>query len=189
MRYLFLVLLSAASVWSQPVLISAVRFPEQIREYLALTPDQVAKIEAQNDAFERWSSERNRRVFEVQFEIGIETARSPLDPAALGLRYAEVEAIRREIAEREKQLLPANVAVLTPAQVTKLKALEEAMKLVSTGNQAQSVRLLPCDTGSLATFLLGSVIPASRLSPTFSTGTSCGLTGSSRSGDFLFPQP
>lgn len=189
MKYLFLILLAAASVWSQPVRVPFFKFPEQIRAYLALTPDQVAKIEAQNDAFARWSAERNRRVFAVQFEIDVETARSPLDPAALGVRYAELEAIRREIAEREKELLPANVAVLTPAQVTKLKALEEAMKLVSTGQQAQSVRLLPCDESRNATVLMGLVMPVIRdpLPGPF-PGTSCG-SQNRLGGIFGFAQP
>ncbi|MBL8240074.1 MAG: hypothetical protein JNM66_21820 [Bryobacterales bacterium] len=137
-------------------------FPDQLRAYLTLTADQVSKIDAQNNAFERWSAERSRRVIQVQMEIGIETARSPLDPAALGVRYAEVEAIRREIAEREKAVLAENVAVLTAAQVTKLKALEEAMKLVSTGNAAQSVRLLPCPENEFARLLLGSATPVIR---------------------------
>jgi hypothetical protein len=175
MRYLLLILLAAASVWGQPVRLPFFSFPEQVRVYLALTPDQVAKIEAQNEAFARWSAERSQRMFAVQMEIAIETARSPLDPAALGVRYAEVEAIRREIAEREKQLLPANVAVLTPAQVTKLKALEEAMKLVSTGSAAQSVRLLPCQENEFARLILGSVTPVIRdpLAGLF-PGTACG---------------
>lgn len=189
MRYVWIALCAAASVWGQVGLIPAFGFPEQLRTYLALTADQVAKIEAQNDAFARWSAERSQRMFAVQMEIAIETARSPLDPAALGVRYAEVEAIRREIAEREKELLPANVAVLTPAQVTKLKALEEAMKLVSTGTAAQTVRLLPCEASSYATFVLGSVVPALRPFPTYSPSTACGVTAGSRSGDFSFLLP
>ena len=128
------------------------RLPAELRDYLALTVPQAIKISEQNNEFVRWSSARSLRMAEVQSEIAIETAREPLDPAALGVRYAEVEAIRREITERNTKLIAANVAVLTPAQVVKLKALEEAMKLVVTSSQAQSLKLLPdaCSVPTLA---------------------------------------
>ena len=142
-----------------------------IREYLALTETQMVKISDQNNEFARWSAGRSQRMYEVQFEIGVETAREPLDPAGLGVRYAEVEAIRREIAERSKKLVVENVAVLTPAQVTKLKALEEAMKLVPVNNEAQSVSLLP-DSCSGATGVLAGVLGGVIRDP---VGSSCAL--------------
>lgn len=146
MRILLLCLTAVVSVWGQ--LPGIYRLPEELRVYLALTVPQAIKISEQNLDFARWSSARSLRMYEVQAEIAVETAREPLDPAALGVRYAEVEAIRREIAERNTKLIAANVAVLTAAQVVKLKALEEAMKLASTGSQAQSLKLLPdgCQT-------------------------------------------
>jgi len=158
MRYFLLFLVAIVSVWGQPNFFPLVRFPERIREFLALTEAQTIKISEQNGAFLRWSQPRSQRMFEVRFEILAETAREPLDPAALGVRYAEVEAIRREIAERNTKLIAENVAVLTPAQAVKLKALEEALKLVSTGGEAQSVKLLP-DACSGVTGALTGVFP------------------------------
>ena len=75
--------------------------------------------------------------------------------------HRTVEAIRREITERNTKLIAANVAVLTPAQVVKLKALEEAMKLVVMSSQAQSLKLLP-DACSLPTLAIrgGDFAPA-----------------------------
>lgn len=159
MRILLLCVAAVVCVWGQAPVIPRIIFPfAGIREYLALTEAQVMKISQQNSEFATWSSARSQRMYEVQFEIGVETAREPLDPAALGVRYAEVEAIRREIAERNTKLIAANAAVLTPAQVVKLKALEEALKLVSTGSEAQGLKLLPdsCST-NIAGFLLGTV--------------------------------
>ena len=150
MRYLFLCLFVAGSLWGQVGTLPVSRpipspFYGEIRTYLALTDEQVAKMQNQINDYSRWALQRQRRMTEVQLEIGLETAKSPLDPAALGVRYAEVEAIRREIAERGAALVPANVAVLTEAQKVKLKALEEALKLASTGDQAKSLKLLPED--------------------------------------------
>ena len=149
MRYLYLCLFVAGSLWGQagtlPVLRPFPRFLGEIRTYLALTDEQVEKMQRQIDDYSRWAALRQRRISEVQLEIAVETAKTPLDPAALGVRYAEVEAIRREIAERGAALVPANVALLTDAQKVKLKALEEALKLVSTGDQAKVLKLLPED--------------------------------------------
>ncbi|MFN0105258.1 MAG: hypothetical protein ACKV2U_24625 [Bryobacteraceae bacterium] len=143
MRTLLFCLVAIGSVFGQPNFFPTPRFPEALREYLALTEAQISKISEQNGAFAQWSAGRWQRMFEVQIEIAGETAREPLDPGALGVRYAEVEAIRREIVERERKTLAENVAVLTPAQALKLKALEEALKLVSTGSEAQFMGLLP----------------------------------------------
>jgi hypothetical protein len=122
-------------------------FPDEIRTYLALTEAQAQKIFEQNSEFTRWSSTRSQRLYEVQSEIVVETARSRLDAAALGVRYAEFEAIRREIVERNTKLIAANVAVLTAAQVLMLKALEEPLKLVATSSLAQYMKLLPDTCG------------------------------------------
>lgn len=157
MRFFLLFLVAIVSVWGQPNFFPLFRFPERLREYLALTEAQAIRISEQNGAFLRWSQPRSQRMFEVQFEILAETAREPLDPAALGVRYAEVEAIRREIVERNTKLIAENVAVLTPVQVIKLKALEEALKLVSTGGEAQSVKLLPDDCSGGTGVLIGGV--------------------------------
>jgi hypothetical protein len=128
MRYLYLCLFVAGSLWGQggtsPILRPFPQFLGEIRTYLALTDEQVAKMQRQIDDYSRWAALRQRRMSEVQLEIAVETAKTPLDPAALGVRYAEVEAIRREIAERGDALVPANVAVLTEAQKVKLKALK-----------------------------------------------------------------
>jgi hypothetical protein len=158
MRYLYLCLFVAGSLWGQggtsPILRPFPQYLGEIRTYLALTDEQVAKMQRQIDDYSRWAALRQRRMSEVQLEIAVETAKTPLDPAALGVRYAEVEAIRREIAERGDALVPANVAVLTEAQKVKLKALEEALKLVSTGDQAKVLKLLPEDCSG-ARFGLG----------------------------------
>ena len=186
MRNLLLVLTMAASAWGQGT-IPIGRGPAlaQIREYLALTEAQFNRIQQQNNDFSRWSFTQSQRMFEVQREISVETARQPLDPVALGLRYAEVETIRRVIAERSAKLVPDNIAVLTDLQKMKLKALEEAMKLAETaGSEARGIRLVPDSCGA---FGIGFGVPSDFAS--FIIGDyyfSCGLGGVNRIG---FPLP
>ncbi len=154
MRNLLLVLIVAASVWAQgPIVLRPFPFLVQIREYLVLTEAQFDRIQQQNSDYFRWSLGQSQRMSEVQREISVETARQPLDPVALGLRYAEVETIRRVIAERGAKLIPDNIAVLTDLQKMKLKALEEAMRLAETaGSEARSIRLIPDSCGSFSLF-------------------------------------
>ncbi len=165
MRNLLLVLIATASAWGQgPIVLRPFpSFLAQIREYLVLTEAQFNRIQQQNTDFSRWSLGQSQRMSEVQREISVETARQPLDPVALGLRYAEVETIRRVIAERGAKLIPENIAVLTDLQKMKLKALEEAMRLAETaGSEARSIRLVPDSCGAysfspggFANFLIG----------------------------------
>jgi hypothetical protein len=159
MRTLFLSLFLIASAWGQGVI--PIKFTpfQQIRAYLGLTDEQVAKMQQQIDDYYRWADGRQQRMSAVQREIAEETAKNPLDPMALGVRYAEVEAIRRELAERSAALIPANVAFLTDAQKVKLKALEEALKLASTGAEAQTLRLLPPQCALAGIFGLPSGVP------------------------------
>jgi hypothetical protein len=149
MRYIF-VLLTMGALWAQGPGMPNIRPFEQIRQYLELTAEQILKLTQQNAELQRFQAEKARRSAMVQREIAVETRREPLDPHALGLRYAELETIRREIAEEQTKLLAANRNVLTDAQKTKLRALEEALKLVPVANQAQALNLMPGGCAPLA---------------------------------------
>ena len=190
MRVLLLGIVAVVSAFGQPGF-GRFSLPVQIREYLELTETQSVRISEQIGAFSQWSRQRSQRMYEVQFEIAGETARSPLDPGALGVRYAEVEAIRREIVERSKKLVADNVALLTPAQTIKLKALEEALKLISTGYEARSIGLLAddCATGSYASFLLVSPLIQQIPYPNPFFGSSCAPVAMMRLGDFAAAVP
>ena len=155
---ILLLALSAVSLWGQPGRLCR---PTQLDDYLGLNCNspQWAAIERNNEAHRDWRDQKERRVYQVRGEISEETRRSPLDPLALGLRYAEVEAICREIDDREKQLVAVNRNALTEAQRTKLAALEAAMQLVQTGNQAILRFLIDGTPVGIAQGILTSVLP------------------------------
>lgn len=114
----------------------------ELVSYLQLTPQQVTdmgKIQADWIAFQ---SSRFQRMSQVQIEIAQETQRSPLDPMALGLRYAEVETIRRELTTENAAVGERMRGLLTEAQKNKVKTLEEAAKLLPLISQAQCTQLL-----------------------------------------------
>jgi len=115
----------------------------QMREYLQLTDAQFETILRNNNEFNQWAGGKQRRMAQVQDEIAVETAREVLVAGALGIRYAEVEGIRRHIAERRKELYTLNQAVLTDAQKVKFKVLEDTMKLDPVITGARAANLLP----------------------------------------------
>ena len=136
-----------------------------LRQYLELTQEQVEAIGRLNQQLQRFEADKARRMVQVQVEIGQETSRTPLDPMALGLRYVELEAIRRETEAESKRVAEAIQSVLTPAQKNKIGALQEALRLQSLACDALNSKLLsvtaPASGGSgmgFASFLLGGAI-------------------------------
>lgn len=133
-------------------------FPAGLKQYLALTDPQIEAILRANSDDLRYQAGKQLRVAQVQREIAEETARDTVDPMALGLRYMELESIRRELRDSLTRTQQAVVAVLNDTQKQKLKTLEDAAKLQSVISEARCENLLPSDAS-------GNLIPASRLAP------------------------
>ncbi len=110
--------------------------------FLLLTSGQKEAFDRNQQTFAIWRQPKDERRVTVAFELIEEKAKDPIDPLALGLRYAEIEAIRREIAEREAAALNTNVQILTEAQRLRLRILEEARRLQPTVTEAECARLL-----------------------------------------------
>jgi hypothetical protein len=171
-------------------------FPPQLKQYLELTDEQVASILRLNSSSQTFQLDKLRRSGQVQFELSQEMAKPTLDPMALGIRYVELEAIRREI-EADQNKTAANIQnVLTAAQKTKVQALQQAMQLQSVICEAQSVNVLRPSVG----FPAITPFPANRISATrwFDTaaflvpGVACGSgirTGIFTPGPVPPPQP
>jgi len=131
----------AVAVWGQAIPICPLS-PADIFLGFDCGSSQRQTISRNNDDHLKWREQKERRIHQVRSEIADETQRSPLDSTALGLRYAEVEAICREIDEREMQLVRVNRDVLNEAQKAKLTVLEDAMKLMPVASSAVSVNLI-----------------------------------------------
>ncbi|MBY0374460.1 MAG: hypothetical protein K2Q23_10730 [Bryobacteraceae bacterium] len=135
---LALVLSLALSLFGQ---LTGVPQPLALIDYLTLTPAQLTTINRNNANFQQMAAEKDLRRAQLQAEISRETDKTPLDPMALGLRYAEVETICRDIRDAQVRLRQDNFAVLTETQRTRMRALEEAMKLVPLANEAEGLNL------------------------------------------------
>jgi hypothetical protein len=109
MKMCFLIFLPIAvsgSAWAQPL--------SQVQQFLQLSDSQLQTILTNNDDYNRWSGDKQNRIRQVQTEIADETRKSPLDPNALGIRYAEIETICREMKDRANESRTQNISVLNP---------------------------------------------------------------------------
>jgi len=104
-------------------------FPPELAAYLQLTREQVDQIVRLNNEYNRIYAEKAARMLQVQREIVQWTNAEPLDPNQLGIRYAEMEAIRRFLRDERKRTTEKTRAVLNEMQKARLRVLEEAMKL------------------------------------------------------------
>jgi hypothetical protein len=156
------VLLFAASALAQPN-----RWFDalaQLRQFLALSDSQLQTILANNDDYNRWSMEKQNRVRQVQAEIAGETAREPLDPYALGIRYAEIETICRQMKDRAAEDRAKNLAILAGPQKEKLKVLEDAVALAPVISEAQAGNLIGAPASIPYAFTSNSVSVGGRSS-------------------------
>jgi hypothetical protein len=149
-------------------------FPPQLKTYLELTDDQVNSIKKANADLDTFRATKLQRQFQVQAELAQETSKQTPDPLALGLRYVELEAIRRELQAEQQKAATTVQNVLTPSQKTKVSVLQQALLLYPTAcsameqNVLQTAAPVPTNiipvnridtTGLFASFLLG--LPAS----------------------------
>ena len=114
---------------------------QRVKAYLELTDAQVSQIVLNLNDYARLVGQRQQRMFQVQSEIHDETAKSPLDPAALGIRYAEVETLCRNVRDEGIAAQNRNLGTLTDAQRAKLKLLDDIYKMLPIISEAQSAGL------------------------------------------------
>lgn len=119
----------------------------RLARYLSLTPQQVADLTRVNAELQRFLSQKQARAAVVRREIAEETRRETVDPLALGLRYAELEAICRESREKERSTMREARALLQRQQLEKLAVLEQAVALLPVAGEAAEMHLLGSEQG------------------------------------------
>jgi hypothetical protein len=194
-----LLTLPIASAQITPIFVD---FPPQLKSFLELTDDQVTAIKKANTDLNEFRSTKLQRQFQVQMELAQETAKQTPDPMAMGLRYVELEAIRRELQAEQQKTATAVQNLLTAPQKTKVAALQQAFQLYPTACSAIDQNVLqPPALLSGRNMFPGNIIPANRIYPpttqiaSFLLGlpginfSACsGATGVIRNGEFTFNQ-
>jgi len=166
---LFAPLLLAFSTFGQTP--PDVPFPSALRDYFSLTDTQVRSVNSLNAAYAQFYVGKQQRIGQIQADIVDKTNADPIDPMALGLRYAEVEAINRDLRDKVAQLRSDLANLLTAAQTPKLKVLGDAQKLQPMVSLAQCYNFLaPSPTVAVIT---GVISPT----PVPGLGVSSGAIG------------
>lgn len=117
-------------------------FPPQLKAYLELTDDQVNAIKKANADLDTFRTTKLQRQFQVQAELAQETSKQTPDPMAIGLRYVELEAIRRELQAEQQKAATTVQNVLTPPQKAKVAVLQQALLLYPTACSAMEQNVL-----------------------------------------------
>jgi hypothetical protein len=117
-------------------------FPPELQKYLDLGNTQVDAIRRANLDLTTFNARKQFRMAQVHAEIRDWTAKDPIDSMQLGVRYAELEGIRREIGDEQKKTAAKARGVLNAAQLAKLKVLEDAVKLQPLINDAVCENLM-----------------------------------------------
>lgn len=142
MRLVIGLFLATTSLWSQGgISFNGPLLDPALKSHLELTDDQAAKILANNEALARRASERLQRIFTLSAEMAAELAKPSPDAMTVGTHSANMERACREDANLTKQTRDQNLGLLTEAQKTKLKALEETARLTSVIGEAQSANI------------------------------------------------
>jgi len=154
---LLLVLMPASAVLAQ---MPGPPFPESLRAYLQLTSAQMDSINGLNRDYDQFAAQKQARVNDVQLDIQQQTSAENLDAMALGVRYAEIESIRRDLNDKRNDLRANISKVLSDPQRPKVKALADARGLLPLAATAGCAYFLTAPPGSYASFLLGVPLTA-----------------------------
>lgn len=144
-------------------LVAQSRVGRLIDGYLELTREQIARVEANVVEFARQDRIPTQRQAQLFAEIQRETNAEPLNPAALDVRYAELETLRRESAARRKQLIATNLAVLTAAQRAKLTQLQDSQRLIALASDARAAGFIDSDCPGFFGTIFASQPPSAEL--------------------------
>jgi hypothetical protein len=117
-------------------------FSPELQKYLDLSNTQVDAIRRANLDLTTLTARKQFRMAQVQAEIQDWTAKEQIDAMNLGVRYAELEGLRREIGDEQKKAAAKARGTLNAAQLAKLKVLEDAVKLQPLINDAVCENLM-----------------------------------------------
>ena len=106
-----------------PVPITGVDVSSDLVAYLQLSVAQLEQLRTNLRSYQEFLTARVARLNQINQEIQSELAQENPQPIALGERYWEIEAQRRQIAAREAEVRQNNLAVLTAEQNRRLQDL------------------------------------------------------------------
>jgi hypothetical protein len=105
-------------------------------EHLGLTREQIATIDRNLDQHAQYANRIFQRIRVINRELDEEFSRERLDPMAFGVRYLEIETMKREYRERTRAIVAEHRSLLSASQRERLRNLREASRLDEANRQA-----------------------------------------------------
>jgi hypothetical protein len=130
------------SLSAQVIVGQSFSFPNDLKLYLNLRDSEVSAIQQATTRYNQLAAFKQLRLIEVRNEIAAETRKTQPDALTLGVEYAEIESIRRELATQLVALRDQLRASLGRAQRDKLSALADARNLLPIIYDAQCENLI-----------------------------------------------
>ena len=151
----------------------------QLVKYLELTSQQTLELARIELEWQRFLATKARRAAQVEREIRQVTLAEVIDPLALGVRYAELEAICRESRDAERRVREQARKVLNAQQTARLASLEQAYRLLPVIAEADSAHLLDAPLPGLNLAAVNPALPRAYPGCRFAAGQ----TGSGNSAE------
>lgn len=132
--------------------------PDALKEYLALTDSQVTQLkDLRTKRFEAAKPIMEQIRTKSQELKTLLDGANP-DPAKVGQLTVEIKQLREQVRNLRTSDQDAALAILTPEQKTKLKALEDALKLMPAAHQAVGLGLLEAPERPAGNRLFGRAV-------------------------------
>jgi len=130
------------SLSAQVILGQSFTFPTVLKQYLNLRDNEVSAIQQATTHYNQLAASKQLRLIEIRNEIATETRKTQPDALTLGVKYAETDSIRRELATQLAALRDKLRALLDDTQRAKLTALDDARNLLPIVYDAQCENLI-----------------------------------------------
>jgi hypothetical protein len=142
----------AFSLSAQVIIAQSTGFPTDLKQYLNLTAREVAAIHEAATRYNQAAASKQLRLIEIRNEIDAETRKTRPDALTLGVKYNEIESIRRELATQLAALRDQLQASLGRTQRDKLNALDDARNLLPIAYDAQCENLIDLSASGCSLF-------------------------------------
>lgn len=121
---------------------------DAIQEYLALTDSQAAQLKQMMHSRADGNRARFQEMNAKRRQVDEMLRQGSADAATLGRLMLEVESHRKQVRSADEGFFTEAASVLNETQRAKLKALEDAAKLLPTVHEARSLGLLKGPEGA-----------------------------------------
>ncbi len=111
--------------------------------YLDLSTEQARTLNTLQASWQSYLAMAGVRAKELETRQALDAKRTPPDAAQSNRSDAELTVVCEKSKARQQQLLQESRAILTPPQLSKLAALEEAYALMPIVQSAQAAGLMP----------------------------------------------